>query len=109
MKNEILIPSSVIMNAYYLGPMRDTNPLDFINQETNQIPFRQSLVDLSSSNTKIPFRNWPKMPKGWRDWFQRVSDKKGGDWEVYDLSQCLTLSLFGMERNDSLLIAASYF
>ena len=38
-----------------------------------------------------------------------MSDKKGEDWEVYDLSQCLTLSLFGMERNDSLLIAASYF
>ena len=92
-----------------LGPMGDANPLDFINQETNQISFRQSLVDLSSWNTKNPFRNWPKMPKGWRDWFRRVSDKKGGDWEVYDLSQCLTLSLSGMERNDSLLIAASYF
>ena len=74
-----------------------------------KFPFRQSLVDLSSWNTKNPFRNWPKMPKGWRDWFRRVSDKKGEDWEVYDLSQCLTLSLFGMERNDSLLIVASYF
>jgi len=49
------------------------------------------------------------MPKGWRDWFHRVLDKKGGDWVVYDLSLCLTLSLSGMERNDSLLIAASYF
>jgi len=38
-----------------------------------------------------------------------VPDEKGGDWEVYDLSQCLTLSLSGMERNDSLLIIASYF
>ena len=109
MENEILIPSSVVPNAYYLGPMGDTNPLDFINQETNQIPFRQSLVDLSSWNTKNPFRNSPKMPKGWRDWFHRVLDKKGGDWKLYDLSQCLTLSLSRMERNDSLLIAASYF
>ena len=89
--------------------MGDANPLNFINQETNQIPFRQFLVDLSSWNTKNPFRNRPKMSKGWRDWFRRVSDKKGGDWEVYDLSQCLTLSLSGMERNDSLLVAASYF
>ena len=86
MENEILIPSFVVPNAYYLGPMGDSNLLDFINQETNQIPFRQSLVDLSSWNTKNPFRNWPKMPKGWRDWFHRVSDKKGGDCEVYDLS-----------------------
>jgi len=49
------------------------------------------------------------MPKGWRDWFHRVSKKKAKDWEVYDLNQCLTLSLSGMERNDSLLISASYF
>ena len=49
------------------------------------------------------------MPKGWRDWFRRVSEKKAGDWEIYDLNQCLTLSLSGMERNDSLLISTSYF
>ena len=29
--------------------------------------------------------------------------------ELYDLNQCLTLSLSRMERNNSLLIAASYF
>ena len=49
------------------------------------------------------------MPKGWRDWFLRVSEKKARDWVVSDLNQCLTLSLSGMERNDSLLISASYF
>ena len=38
-----------------------------------------------------------------------MSEKKGGDWELYDLNQYLTLSLSGMERNDSLLIYASYF
>ena len=64
---------------------------------------------MSSCNTKTPVRNWPKMPKGWRNWFHRVSEKKGGDCELYDLNQCLTLSLSGMERNDLLLIFASYF
>ena len=49
------------------------------------------------------------MPRGWRNWFRKVSEKKGGDWEVYDLNQCLTLSLSRMERNDSLLISVSYF
>ena len=49
------------------------------------------------------------MPKGWRDWFHRVSEKKAGDWEISDLNQCLTPSLSGIERNDSLLISASYF
>ena len=109
MRNEILIPSAVASDVYYLRPMGDPDPSNFISQETNRIPFKQSVVDLSSWNTKTPFRNWSKMPKGWRDWFRRVSDKKGGYWEVYDLSQCLTLSLSGMERNDSLLIVASYF
>ena len=66
-------------------------------------------MDLSSWNTKTPFRNWPKVPKGWRNWFCWISEKKGGDWELYDLNHCLTLSLSGMERNDSLLIYASYF
>ena len=49
------------------------------------------------------------MPKGWRDWFRRVSEKKARNWEVYDLNQCLTLSLSGIERNDALLISISYF
>ena len=49
------------------------------------------------------------MSKGWRNWFRRVSEKKGGDLELYDLNQCLTLSLSGMERNDPLLISMSYF
>ena len=109
MRNEILIPSAIAPNIYFRGPMGDPDPSDFIHQETNQIPFKQSAVDLSSWNTKTLFRNWPKMPKGWRNWFHRVSKKKGGDWELYDLNQCLTLSLFGMERNDSLLISTSYF
>ena len=47
------------------------------------------------------------MPKGWRDWFRRVSEKKAGDWEISDLNQCMTLSLSGMEINDSFLIPAS--
>ena len=109
MRNEILIPSAVAPNVYFLGPMGDPDPSDFIRQETNQISIKQSVVDLSSWNTKTPFRNWPKMPRGWRDWFHRVSEKKAGDWEIYDLNQCLTLSLSIMERNDSLLISASYF
>ena len=109
MRNEILSPSTVVPNAYYLGPIGDPDLSDFINQETNWISFKHSIVDLSSWNTKTPFRNWPKIPRGWRDWFRRISEKNAGDWEVYDLNQCLTLSLSDMERNDSLLISTSYF
>ena len=60
MRNEILIPSAVASNVYFLGPMGDPDPYDFIRQETNQIHFKQSIVDSSSWNTKTPFRNWPK-------------------------------------------------
>ena len=48
MRNEILIPSTVASNIYFLRPMGDPDPSDFIHQETNQIPFKQSTVDLSS-------------------------------------------------------------
>ena len=48
MKNEILIPSAVVPNAYFLGPMGDPDPSNFICQETNQISFKRSVVDLSS-------------------------------------------------------------
>ena len=82
MKNEILVPSAVAPNVYFLRPMGDPDPSDFIHQETNQIPFKQSVVDSSSYYTKTPFRNWPKMPKVWRNWFHRVFEKKGGDWEL---------------------------
>ena len=60
MRNEILITSTVAPNIYFLGPMGDPDPSDFIHQETNQIPFKQSAVDLSSWNTKTLLRNWPK-------------------------------------------------
>ena len=48
MRNETLIPSAVVPNAYFLGHMGDPDPSDFIRQETNQIPFKQSAVDSSS-------------------------------------------------------------
>ena len=47
MRNEILIPLAIVPNAYYFGPMDDPDPFDFINQETNRIPFKQSVIDLS--------------------------------------------------------------
>jgi hypothetical protein len=83
-KSEILIRLAIAPHAYYLGPMGYPDPSDFIIQETNQIPFKQSIVDVSSWNSKS-FRNWPKMPKGWRNWFHRMSERKAEDWEVSDL------------------------
>ena len=44
MRNEILIPLAIAPNIYFLGAMGDPDPSDFIRQETNQIPFKQSAM-----------------------------------------------------------------
>ena len=63
MRNEILIPSAVASNVYFLGPMGDPNPSNFIRQETNQIPFKQAAVDLSPWNTRLPSEIGQKCPR----------------------------------------------
>ena len=60
MRNEILIPSAVAPNVYFHGHMGDPDPSDFIYQETNQIPFKQSIVDLSSWKPKLSLETDPK-------------------------------------------------
>jgi hypothetical protein len=99
----------MVPSAYYLGPMGNPNPSEFIIKETNQIPFKTSTIDPASWTTKLPFRNWPKMPKGWRNWYRRVFEKKGDIWENLNLSQCLNLSLSKMEKNEPLLTSTCYF
>jgi hypothetical protein len=47
--------------------MGDSDSSEFITKEINQIPFKISTIDLASWTAKSPFRNWPKMPKGWRN------------------------------------------
>ena len=60
MRNEILIPSAVTSNVYFLGPMGDPDPSDFIRQETNQIPFKQSTMICSLGMPKLPSEIGPK-------------------------------------------------
>jgi len=58
---------------------------------------------------KDAFRSWPSPTKGWKDWFLRVSHSNEVQWGERKLDQCIRLSLADMDRNESLLIAASYF
>jgi len=51
-----------------LGPMGDPDPTDLINAETNRIPFRAK--NFSLDLWKDTFQSWPKLTKGWKDWFQ---------------------------------------
>src|SRR5688572_29652534 len=55
------------------------------------------------------FKSWPNQTPGWREWFFRMSNSKRVFWDERKIGHCINLSLSHMERNDSLLIAASYF
>ena len=73
-----MIPSAVTSNVYFLGPIGDPNPSDFIHPETNQIPFKQSAVICPLGIPKLPSEIGPKclrdgeigsvgcLRKGWR-------------------------------------------
>jgi len=54
MRNEVLIPSAVVFNVYFLGPMGISDPSHFIRQETNQILFKQSVVICLLGTPKLP-------------------------------------------------------
>jgi len=90
-----------------LGLLGNPDPTDLINAETNRIPFRAN--NFSLDLWKDTFRSWPSSTKGWKDWFLRVSNSNEVQWGERKLDQRIRLSIVDMERNESLLIAASYF
>ena len=59
MRNEILILSASASNVYFLGPMGDPDPSNFIHQETNQIHFKQSTVIHPPGAPKLPSETGP--------------------------------------------------
>jgi len=87
--------------------MRDPDPTDLINAETNRIRFRAEnfFLDL----WKDTFRSWAKPTKGWKDWFMRVSKTNKVYWGERKLDQNIRLSIADMEKNVSMMIAAPYF
>ena len=90
----------------FLGPMGNPDPTDIINLETGRIPLKASNM---TSNWSLAFRSWPSVTPGWRNWFRRVARVYRADWEQYDISQCLNLSLSEMVKNEPMLASASYF
>jgi len=85
----------------------DSDPTDLINAETNRIPFRAE--NFSLDLWKDTFRSWQSSTKGWKDGFLRISNSNEVQWGERKLDQCIRLSIADMDRNESLLIAASYF
>jgi len=86
--------------------MGNPDPTDIINLETSRIPLKSS--DMGSDWPQA-FRSWPSTTPGWRNWFRRIAKSQRTNWEQYDLSQCLNLSLSEIVRNEPMLISASYF
>jgi len=87
--------------------MGNPDPIDLINAETNRIPFRAE--NFSLDLWKDTFRSWPKPTKGWKHWFLRVSKTNEVYWGDRKLDQCIRLSIADMEKNESMMIAASFF
>jgi len=57
--------------------MGNPDLIEFINLETQRLPFKMSHMSLSDwANT---FRSWPTPTVGWRDWYHHISAKKQAD------------------------------
>ena len=106
LRGNMIIPLENQPSMICLGPMGNPDPTSIINLETNRIPLKSSDMNLDCSQA---FRSWPSVTPGWRNWFRRIANSQRTNWEQYDISQCLNLSLLEMIRNEPILISASYF
>jgi hypothetical protein len=87
--------------------MGNSDPTDLINAKTNKIPFRAENFFLNL--WKDTFRSWQKTTKGWKKWFLRVGGANEVYWAERKLDQCIRLSIADMEKNESMMIATTYF
>jgi len=87
--------------------MGNPDPTNLINIETNIIPFRAQ--NFSLDLWKDTFRSWPKATKGWKDWYLRVIGSMQVYWAEPKLDQCIRLSIADMQKNELMMIAATYF
>jgi hypothetical protein len=97
--------------SYFLSPVGIPDPLEFIEAESNRIPFKSALVRPHA--WQDAFKNWPLPPiAGWRNWYKRILENKSvktGNWDNLRIAQCLELSLAETPKNEILLIAACHF
>nr|BAI39783.1 hypothetical protein [Oryza sativa Indica Group] len=112
LSNLVAIPSLSYENHYFLGPVGNPDPTEFIIGETNRIPFRLTNPDLG--HWKNTFKSWPsleKVPpeKSWTTWFKRVSASKRVYWDEIGIGQALDLIIANSAKDEPLMAAASYF
>jgi hypothetical protein len=106
-----LIPVEDKSSSYFLGLVGISDPHEFIEAESNRVPFKSALVRPHA--WQDAFKNWPLPPiAGWRNWYKRILEDKSvktSNWDTLYIAQCLKLSLAETPKNENLLIAACHF
>nr|ABF96978.1 hypothetical protein LOC_Os03g33870 [Oryza sativa Japonica Group] len=107
LSHQIAVPSITDEHQIFLGPVSNPDPTEFINGETNRIPFRFANPDLSL--WKNTFKSWPSAEKSWPAWYMRMSASKLTHWEEIGISQALALTVADMAKEEPMMVAATYF
>nr|BAC83105.1 hypothetical protein [Oryza sativa Japonica Group]BAD31894.1 hypothetical protein [Oryza sativa Japonica Group] len=106
------IPSLSHEHHYFLGPIGNLDPTEFIIAETNRIPFR--LANPNLGHWKNTFMSWPSLEKtttekSWSVWHKLVSGSKQGNWDEIGIGQALGLTIANSAKDEPLMAAATYF
>nr|AAU89175.1 hypothetical protein LOC_Os03g43210 [Oryza sativa Japonica Group]ABF97754.1 hypothetical protein LOC_Os03g43210 [Oryza sativa Japonica Group] len=112
LSNLVTIPSLSHENHYFLGPIGNLDPTEFIIGETNRIPFR--LANPNLGHWKNTFKSWPSLEKtspekSWVTWYKRVSASKQTHWDEIGIGQALALTIANSAKDEPLIAAATYF
>uniref|UniRef100_A0A0E0DPE3 DUF1409 domain-containing protein n=1 Tax=Oryza meridionalis TaxID=40149 RepID=A0A0E0DPE3_9ORYZ len=107
LSNLVAIPSLSYENHYFLGPISNPDPTEFIIGETNRIPFRLANPDLG--HWKNTFKSWPSLEKSWITWFKRMSASKRVHWDEIGIGQALDLTIANSAKDEPLMASATYF
>jgi hypothetical protein len=106
-----LIPIEDKSSSYFLGSVGISDPLKFIEAESQKISFKAALS--KTHEWQDAFKTWPLPPiAGWRNWYERIledNSAKTSNWDSLRIAQCLELSLAETPKNERLLIAACLF
>nr|BAD22292.1 aminotransferase-like protein [Oryza sativa Japonica Group]BAD22499.1 aminotransferase-like protein [Oryza sativa Japonica Group] len=112
LSNLLAVPSLSHDNHYFLHPIGDVDPTDFIIAETNRIPFR--LANPNLGHWKNTFKSWPSLEKtspekSWTTWYKRISASNQTHWDEIGLGQALALTIANSVKDEPLMAAATYF
>nr|BAI39864.1 aminotransferase-like [Oryza sativa Indica Group] len=112
LSNLVAIPSLSHENYYFLGPVGNPDPTEFIIGETNRIPFRLANPDLG--HWKNTIKSWPSLEKtppkkSWITWYKRVSASKKVQWDEIRIGQALALTIANSAKDEPMMAAATYF